>query len=90
MEERALLEKNWNRYRMQEKLRDFQQIDKMLNAQQKALQELRFESEELYQAAIQLDTNLVPFHVEGPTATPPIDKYDSPDGEYTNISKKWE
>ncbi len=75
---------------MQEKLRDYQQIDNVLNAQEKALQELRFESKELYEAAIQPDLNLVPFHVEGPTATPPIDKYESPDGDYTNISKKWD
>ncbi|XP_037026372.1 39S ribosomal protein L40, mitochondrial [Bradysia coprophila] len=90
LEQRALLEKRWNLYRMQEKQRDYQQIDKLLNAQEKALQELRFESVALYEQAIQPDTNLVPFHAEGPTATPPIDKYDSPDGEYTNISKKWD
>lgn len=75
---------------MEEKLKDYQQIDQMLNAQQKALQELRFESVALYEQAIQPDMNLVPFHVEGPTATPPINKYDSPDGEYTNVSKKWD
>lgn len=75
---------------MQEKQRDYQKINIMLNAQEKALRELRLESEELYQAAIQLDSNLVPFHAEGPVATPPIQNYDSPDGEYTNISKKWD
>lgn len=75
---------------MQQKLQDYQQIDRMLMAQQKALQELRFESNDLYEEAIQPDSNLVPFHVEGPTATPPIDKYESPDGEYANVSKKWD
>lgn len=62
----------------------------MVIAQEKALQELRFESVELYEQAIQPDLNLVPFHAEGPVATPPIDKYESPDGDYTNISKKWD
>lgn len=85
-----MLEKRWSRYKAQQKLHEYQQIDKILNAQEKALQELRFESPELYEAAIQHDTNLLPFHADGPTATPPIDKYESPDGDYTNISKKWD
>lgn len=90
IEQRALLEKSWARYKMQNKLQVYQQIDKVLLAQQKALQELRFESIELYEEAIQPDLNLLPFHGEGPTATPPIDKYESPDGDYVNVSKKWD
>lgn len=90
LEQRALLEKTWSRYKMQDKLRDFQQIDKVVMAQQKALQELRFESEQLYEAAVQLDVNLLPFQAQGPVATPPIDRYESPDGEYVNVSKKWD
>lgn len=89
VEQRALLEKRWSRYRMQEKLQDYRQIDNVLMAQEKALRELRFESKELYEAAIQPDLDLLPFHVEGPTATPPIENYDSPDGEYANVTKKW-
>ncbi|KAJ6638269.1 39S ribosomal protein L40, mitochondrial [Pseudolycoriella hygida] len=90
VERRALLEKSWARYQLQEKLRDYKIIDRVQRAQQKALQELRFESKELYDQAIQIDPNLVPIHVDGPTATPAIDNYESPDGEYVNISKKWD
>lgn len=75
---------------MEEKMIALRQIETLMQAQEKALLELRSESEELYQAAVQVDLNLVPFHAEGPTATPPINKYESPDGEYVNISKNWD
>ena len=89
-EARALLEKHWARHKMQENLENYKIVDRLLMAQQKALQELRFESEELYNEAIQPDLNLLPFNAKGPVATPPVDKYNSPDGEYLDISKKWE
>lgn len=89
-EQRALLEKNWARHKMQEKLQHYQIVDKLLLSQQKALQELRYESEELYLEAIQPDLQLLPFKFQGPVTTPPIENYDSPDGEYLNITKKWE
>jgi large subunit ribosomal protein L40 len=53
-EERALLCKEWTRYKSKQHLKDVQMIDRLLFAQQKALDELRQESEELYQAAIQV------------------------------------
>lgn len=90
IEQRAILEKNWARHKMQEKLQHYQIVDKLLLNQQKALQELRYESEELYQEAIQPDPQLLPFKYQGPVTTPPIENYDSPDGEYLNVSKKWE
>lgn len=49
-----------------------------LQSQKKALAELRNESEELYQAAIQPDDNLSPYTVKGPVHTPPIKNYDAP------------
>lgn len=75
---------------MQQKLNEYRIVDNLLLSQQKALQELRLESEELYQEAIQPDVQLLPFTAQGPVATPSIEKYDSPDGEYLNISKKWD
>lgn len=90
LEQRALLEKRWARHKMHEKLEHYQIVDKLLLSQQKALQELRYESEELYQQAIQPDMELVPFKAVGPVSTPPIENYDMPDGEYLNVSKKWE
>jgi large subunit ribosomal protein L40 len=53
-EERALLCKEWTRYKNKQHLKDMQMIDRLIFAQQKALDELRQESEELYQAAIQV------------------------------------
>lgn len=92
MEQRALLEKTWARHKQQEKLEQYQQLDRLLGAQEKALLELRFESEALYAEAIQPDFGLLPFVCDGPVATPPAQPatYESPDGEYVDISKKWE
>ena len=53
-ERRALLYKEWCRYKRTQHMKDLQMIDRLLFAQQKALDELRNESEELYQAAIQV------------------------------------
>lgn len=54
------------------------------------LQELRQESEELWFEAIQVDSALLPFKVKGPVLTPPIKDYEAPDGEYFNITRKWD
>ncbi|XP_059471169.1 large ribosomal subunit protein mL40 [Neocloeon triangulifer] len=89
MEERALLLKEWSKYKMKLKLLDIQLLDRAIMSQQKALDELRLESEELYQEAVQMDLNVMPFTIKGPTHTPAIKDYDSPDGEYTDISKDW-
>lgn len=53
-EERSLLYKDWTRYKNKQHVNDIQMIDRLIFAQQKALDELRQESEELYQAAIQV------------------------------------
>ncbi|XP_065081551.1 large ribosomal subunit protein mL40 [Ochlerotatus camptorhynchus] len=89
-ESRVLLEKQWAKYKMAEKLADYQLIDRVLAAQTKALNELRLESEELYQSAVQVDEGLVPFQAVGPVVTPPIEGYEMPDGEYLDVSKKFE
>jgi large subunit ribosomal protein L40 len=54
MESRALLFKDWSRYMGQDRIKDIQIIDMVMTSQLKALEELRLESEELYQAAIQV------------------------------------
>lgn len=54
------------------------------------LQELRQESEELWFEAIQVDPTLLPFKAKGPVSTPPIKDYEAPDGEYNNITRKWD
>lgn len=54
IEERILLEKKWSLYKQNQHVKDIQMLDKLMFSQQKALDELRNESEELYQAAIQV------------------------------------
>ncbi|MBN3306833.1 RM40 protein, partial [Amia calva] len=62
-------------------------ISAALDAQKEALQQLRQESEELYQAAVKRDARLFPFNHQGPSYSPPIDNYRSPDGKYNDITK---
>lgn len=54
-EKRILLEKKWSAFKQQQHLADVQMVDRLLFAQQKALDELRKQSEDLYQAAIQVN-----------------------------------
>ncbi|XP_014485753.1 PREDICTED: 39S ribosomal protein L40, mitochondrial [Dinoponera quadriceps] len=89
MESRILLQKEWSRYKNSQYLADIQIIDSMLYSQQKALDELRAESEELYQEAIQVDLALLPYVTKGPSKTPPIENYDNPDGEYVNTTRRY-
>lgn len=77
-EYRALLHKDWARYQRQEKLELHKLCRNILQSQNKALAELRLESEELYQAAIQPDETMLPITVKGPVNTPPIKNYESP------------
>jgi large subunit ribosomal protein L40 len=65
-------------------------MDRLLCSQQKALEELRAESEELYLAAIQMDYSYIPCEIQGPVDTPPIKDYDPTEGDYIDISKKWD
>lgn len=77
-EYRALLHKEWARFKIQENRELHQICRNILQSQSKALAELRLESEELYQAAIQPDETLLPITIKGPVNTPPIKNYDSP------------
>lgn len=75
---------------MQENLNDFKILDKLVAAQTKALNELRFESEELYQQAIQPDMGMIPFVAKGPVRTPPNKDYAFVDGDYNNVTKVYD
>ncbi|XP_055903569.1 39S ribosomal protein L40, mitochondrial [Eupeodes corollae] len=90
LEQRATLNKQWAAYKHKEKVADFQIIDRVLQFQMKALDELRKESEELYLEAVQPDSKLLPINITGPVSTPPIENYPSPDGEYVHLTKNWE
>ncbi|XP_023416771.1 large ribosomal subunit protein mL40 isoform X2 [Cavia porcellus] len=86
-ERRALLLKKWSVYKQQEHDMERDAIRAMLEAQQKALQELKLESPELYAEAIKRDPRLFPFEKEGPNYTPPISDYQPPEGRYNDITK---
>ncbi|CAH2245086.1 39S ribosomal protein L40, mitochondrial [Pararge aegeria] len=88
-ETRALLVKEWTRYKKQEYMANVAQIDRIMAAQKRALDMLYEESEELYNEAIMPDVQLIPCSFTGTYATPPIKNYESPDGEYIDVSKKW-
>jgi large subunit ribosomal protein L40 len=53
-ENRAILEKQWAAYKKNQRLDAIQMLDRISFAQQRALDELRNESEELYQEAMQV------------------------------------
>ncbi|KAM4616084.1 large ribosomal subunit protein mL40 [Polymixia lowei] len=86
-EHRALLLKEWSRYKQKQHIAEMEAIALALEAQREALEELKFESEELYQAALKPDPLLFPFIHEGPSYTPPKAKYEAPDGKYNDITK---
>uniref|UniRef100_A0A8D9A0P0 Large ribosomal subunit protein mL40 n=1 Tax=Cacopsylla melanoneura TaxID=428564 RepID=A0A8D9A0P0_9HEMI len=90
IESRADLLKEWTTYRSRETQKDYKLIDRLVFSQQNALDELRLESEELYQEAIQIDLTLLPFSAKGPLHTPPLQNYESPDGDYSDISRNFE
>ncbi|CRL07023.1 CLUMA_CG019971, isoform A [Clunio marinus] len=89
-ERRIVLLNKWAHYRLQESLKDLKIVDKMMNAQMKALQELRFESEELYQHAIQPDIDMIPFVAKGPVETPPKPDYEYIDGDYNDVTRVYD
>ncbi|KRT78477.1 hypothetical protein AMK59_8639 [Oryctes borbonicus] len=89
LEMRVLLEKKWAVYKREQYLKDIKMLDRIVYSQQKALDELRKESDILYKEAIQTDFHLIPFESTGPVNTPAIENYDIPDGDYQDVSKKW-
>lgn len=86
-ERRALLLKEWSRYKQEQHMAEVQAVENALEAQREALEELKLESEELYQAALKPDLSVFPFIHEGPTYTPPNPKYEAPDGKYNDVTR---
>jgi len=81
--------KQWTAYKYRQHLTETQMIIRVMASQEKALDQLRSISEQLYIEAIQMDLNLLPFEVSGPTQTPPLANYEAPDGDYVDVSPKW-
>lgn len=90
LEERIVAAKEWSMFKHNEHFFNLQVINDLEYSQQRALNELREVSEDLYQAAIDFDESLLTHQITGPVETPPIENYQSPDGEYIDISKKWD
>lgn len=90
LEYRALLHKDWTRYKTKQAICDKKYVATFVESQTKALEELRKESEELYQMAIQKDTCLIPFHQNFLLRTPPIEGYIAPDGDYFDTTQKFD
>ncbi|NWU95386.1 RM40 protein, partial [Upupa epops] len=86
-ERRVLLLKKWCLFKQKQDKAEMKAIQTLVAAQQEALQELRLESEELYQAAIRRDEGLFPFERDGPSYTPPLPGYDPPEGKCVDITK---
>ncbi|KAM9393270.1 large ribosomal subunit protein mL40 [Pholidichthys leucotaenia] len=86
-EGRAQLLKQWSIYKQEQHMDEVQAVELALKAQREALEELKLESEELYQEALKPDLPLFPFVHEGPTYTPANPKYEAPDGKYNDITK---
>ncbi|EEB17294.1 mitochondrial 50S ribosomal protein L40, putative [Pediculus humanus corporis] len=87
--ERMKILREWSKVKSNEMKSDIMLINRLITSQKQALNELRLESEELYQAAVRIDEKLIPFQFNGPSETPPLENYPICDGEYIDISKKW-
>lgn len=90
LDERADLLREWTSYKNDRATRDFNMIDRIYRSQVKALKQLQIASPTLYEEAIKIDENLLPITLNGPTFTPPIKDYESPDGEYIDVTRKWD
>ncbi|KAG6804154.1 39S ribosomal protein L40, mitochondrial [Apis mellifera caucasica] len=89
IERRRLLEREWIKYKQNQWLKDLQVIKSMVTSQKTALKELKAVSKQLYKKAIEFDDLYLPYDVTGPVHTPPIENYDSPDGEYIETTIKY-
>lgn len=86
-ERRALLLKEWSRYKQKQHMAEKKAVESALEAQRNALEELRLSSSELYYEALKPDSSLFPFTHNGPAYSPPKRNYEAPDGRYHDITK---
>lgn len=80
----------WALYRKQVDTQQSQSLKRVLQAQQRALDELKAESHELYEHAISIDDQLLPFQDSSLiTERGPCSAYVPPDGIRTDVTKQW-
>lgn len=88
--EREDLRQEWSIYKAKRHTQDLQMIERIEDAQEKALEELRLASPTLFDEAVKVDEAFLPFTVNATTLTPPIKDFDSPQGDYKDCTKTWE
>lgn len=82
--------KVWAIYKSIETKSELKHIANAAKAQEAALNVLKREYPELFNAAIQIDTSLLPYTVFNVKKdTPPTDSYTVPDGREQDITKEW-
>ncbi|KOC63350.1 39S ribosomal protein L40, mitochondrial [Habropoda laboriosa] len=86
---RYLLEREWSKYKQNQWSKNLHVIKSMTVSQEIALKELKAVSKQLYKKAVAFDNLCLPYNAVGPAHTPPINNYDSPDGEYTETTIKY-
>ncbi|VDK45067.1 unnamed protein product [Anisakis simplex] len=90
IDRRAIAEKSYARSRNKLMQLDDNWIRDSIAKQDKAMNELKELSPELYEAAIQPDIKLVQGVIlNGPADTPPLPDYQSPDGDYIDTTRTW-
>ncbi|KRZ74096.1 WD repeat domain phosphoinositide-interacting protein 3 [Trichinella papuae] len=82
LQNRSVFLKEWAKYQAKQYNAHHNQIRLMMESQQKALEELKLESETLYSSALEINPDLIPCVFDGPVSTPPIPGYETPDGDY--------
>ena len=84
------LTKLWSIYRSEQRLTELKSLKSIVKSQNKALEVLREQSEDLYSSAISIDQNLIPFETSFvKKETPKIEGYVGVDGKKTDITKQW-
>lgn len=79
----------WCVYKFAESVTEMKSIVSVRNAQKRALNALK-SYPDLYEQAIQVDPELIPFKVDNiKKHTPPIENYNCPDGNEFDITKEW-
>jgi len=85
-DEEFFLKREWANYMAQQHAIQMEQIKCALKSQEVALKELKKDNLDLYEKAIQLDSNLLPYTREGPVHTPPNKIYEPPEGDYNDVT----
>lgn len=89
-DEEYFLKKEWATYILNQRQTQLEQIKRALKSQEEALKELKRDSPQLYNAAIQLDAELVPYVREGPVHTMPVAQYEAPEGDFLDVTKLYD